>query len=47
MFDVRERAGQLEWVAEITGTKSSLIKEVRELGGSETVCSNVVIAVVL
>lgn len=41
MFDVvRKRAGQLEWVAEIIGTKRSLIKEVREMGGSKTECSD-------
>lgn len=34
---VRKRAGQLEGVAEIIGTKRSLIKEVREMGGSENV----------
>lgn len=37
-FDVvRKRAGQTEWVAEIIGTKRSLIKEVIWMGGSETV----------
>lgn len=32
----RRRAEQLQWVAEIIGTKRALLKEVRETGGSET-----------
>lgn len=35
--DVRKRAGHCQWVAEIIGTKISLMKEVRKMGGSGTV----------